>query len=67
MFKHSAGDDLHGDDLLVPGTIHISASVNVLFKMEWTVSGKGMSPKNASSGLFLAEYIYTPQRSLERR
>jgi len=34
MFKRSTGDDLHGEDLLVPATIHVSASVNVLFKME---------------------------------
>jgi uncharacterized protein YggE len=35
MFKKSVGpDDLHGDELLVPSTIHMSVSVNVLFKME---------------------------------
>jgi uncharacterized protein YggE len=35
MFKKSVGpDDLQGDDLLVPSTIHMSVSVNVLFKME---------------------------------
>ena len=34
MFKRSVGDELHGDDLLVPATIHLSASVNVVFKME---------------------------------
>jgi uncharacterized protein YggE len=35
MFKKSVGpDDLHSDELLVPSTIHMSVSVNVLFKME---------------------------------
>jgi uncharacterized protein YggE len=35
MFKKSVGtDDLRGDQLLVPSTIHMSVSVNVLFKME---------------------------------
>jgi uncharacterized protein YggE len=35
MFKKSVGpDDLHGDELLVPSSIHMSVSVNVLFKME---------------------------------
>jgi uncharacterized protein DUF541 len=35
MFKKSVGtDDLRGDELLVPSTIHMSVSVNVLFKME---------------------------------
>lgn len=35
MFKKSVGpEDLQGDDLLVPSTIHMSVSVNVLFKME---------------------------------
>jgi len=34
MFKRSVSDEPRGDDLLVPATIHLSASVNVLFKME---------------------------------
>lgn len=35
MFKKSViADDLHGDELLVPATIRMSVSVNVLFKME---------------------------------
>jgi uncharacterized protein YggE len=35
MFKKSVGtDDLHADQLLVPSTISMSASVNVLFKIE---------------------------------
>ena len=34
MFKKSVSDDIRGDDLLVPTTIHLSVSVNVLFKME---------------------------------
>ena len=35
MFKKSvSADDLRGDELLVPSTIHMSVSVNVLFKME---------------------------------
>jgi hypothetical protein len=35
MFKKSVGtDDLRGEDLLVPSTIHMPVSVNVLFKME---------------------------------
>jgi len=35
MFKKSVGpDDLRGDELLVPSTIHMAVSVNVLFKME---------------------------------
>jgi uncharacterized protein len=35
MFNKSVGpDDLQGDDLLVPTTIHMAVSVNVLFKME---------------------------------
>lgn len=35
MFKRSASPGvLQGDDLLVPSTIHVSVSVNTLFKME---------------------------------
>jgi uncharacterized protein YggE len=35
MFKKSvSADDLRGDELLVPSTVHMSVSVNVLFKME---------------------------------
>lgn len=35
MFKRSTGDnDLRGDELLVPASIHKSVSVNVLFKMD---------------------------------
>jgi hypothetical protein len=35
MFKKSmSSDDLRGDELLVPATIHMSVSVNVMFKME---------------------------------
>jgi hypothetical protein len=35
MFKKSVGpEDLRGDELLVPSTIHMSVSVNVLFRME---------------------------------
>lgn len=35
MFKRSTGgDELHGEDLLVPAAIHVSVSVNVLFKLD---------------------------------
>jgi len=35
MFKRSAlNDELRGDELLVPATIHLALTVNVLFKME---------------------------------
>jgi uncharacterized protein YggE len=34
MFKRSVGDDLRGDDLLVPSTIQMTVSVNVLFRMD---------------------------------
>jgi uncharacterized protein len=35
MFKRSVPEgELHGDELLVPATIHMSVSINVLFKMD---------------------------------